>query len=612
MRRGFYGMISFEHDGVHHLLMIGGMGSKPAVQLPCYKYIDGRNGRWATNEHSMYNLSLRKWSNPSITGQFIPAIFSFTINKISSTRAIVFGGAEITDDSASNNIYLLEISSNNVFWQCVNKPEAIDQWPVGRATHASAIIRTGSESPPMLVISGGINKAAHVLDDCYIFNITQRFWTKLDVPHSVSKRFGHTLSAFIMSPHCVWIIAVGGDDGSNDGIIQCPNIVMLTELVINSKGEWTVGDTLDSNSIGNEEYKTEYHQQLQLGRSKWLEECQKQRKRDGADIDQSTIQSLMENLRVSKAEKERDEQHFHLQLEQKERELQEKDGELQEKDRELQEKERELQESRDAVRIYQQQILTDDHWVIDKDEVTLTGVELGRGSYATVNIGIFRGLRVAVKSLHTIIISDYNLALFSREMSIASRVRHPNLVQFIGATKVGTPLILTELMNTSLHKELQKIRLTKQQILSIAQDVALGLNYLHLFKPQPIIHRDVSSPNVLLKPFGPAGYEAKVSDYGTANLQETTSTIMPGNAAYAAPEARDPEQHSPAMDVYSYSVLLMEMTLHLLPEMTLAKREQQAGTISWPPMKSLIQRGLNAGARPTMAQVIESLKAIKI
>ena len=60
MRRGFYGMISFEHDGVHHLLMIGGMGSKPAVQLPHYKYIDGRNGRWATNEHSMYNLSLSK------------------------------------------------------------------------------------------------------------------------------------------------------------------------------------------------------------------------------------------------------------------------------------------------------------------------------------------------------------------------------------------------------------------------------------------------------------------------------------------------------------------------------------------------------------------------
>ena len=64
MRRFFGGMISFEHDGVHHLLMIGGQGSKPAVQLPHYKYespADDDNGKeWLTNEHSMYNLSLSK------------------------------------------------------------------------------------------------------------------------------------------------------------------------------------------------------------------------------------------------------------------------------------------------------------------------------------------------------------------------------------------------------------------------------------------------------------------------------------------------------------------------------------------------------------------------
>uniref|UniRef100_A0A1X7T698 Protein kinase domain-containing protein n=1 Tax=Amphimedon queenslandica TaxID=400682 RepID=A0A1X7T698_AMPQE len=79
----------------------------------------------------------------------------------------------------------------------------------------------------------------------------------------------------------------------------------------------------------------------------------------------------------------------------------------------------------------QQQGLTDDHWVIDKDEATLTKEELGRRFYAVVTVGIFRGLRVAVKSLHYIIISDFNLALFSREMSIAPRVCHPNLVQFL-------------------------------------------------------------------------------------------------------------------------------------------------------------------------------------
>ena len=437
-----------------------------------------------------------------------------------------------------------------------------------------------------------------------------------------------------------------------------------------SKGEWVAGDTLDTEGLNKKDYKSKY-QRLQAGRRKWLEETQaltknllvikaeKKRPRKGNTADtEQTIQALVKNIeekeqaiQTKENEKVRDAQRFHQQLEQKEREkeqeiqryrhllqekereeaekeqeiqryrhqlrenareLQGKDRELQEKNRELQEKERELRQSQDAVRRYQQQ---DDHWVINKDEVILTETELGRGSFAVVKVGTFRGLRVAVKSLHTIIISNYNRGLFSREMSIASRVRHPNLVQFIGATKVGNPLILTELMSTSLYKELQEKELTRQQILSIAQDVALGLNYLHLFKPQPIIHRDVSSPNILLKPStGPAGYEAKVADYGTAKLQQGTSTgtVMPGNAAYAAPEAPIPDQHSPAMDVYSYSVLLMEMTLCAPPEMTTVEREQQSHNVSWSPMKSLIQRGLNTTRqrRPTMSQVIESLKVM--
>ena len=421
-----------------------------------------------------------------------------------------------------------------------------------------------------------------------------------------------------------------------------------------SKGEWIVGDTLDTRGLNNKDYKSKYQQQLQAGRRKWLEENRRPRKGDTADTEH-TIQALIKNIEEKEQtiqekenkkvrdaqrfhqqleqkerekeqeiqryrhllqEKEREEtekeRRFHLQLQEKEREVQEKERELQGKNRELQEKERELRQSQDAVRRYQQQ---DDHWVINKDEVILTETELGRGSFAVVKVGTFRGLRVAVKSLHTIIISNYNRGLFSREMSIASRVRHPNLVQFIGATKVGNPLILTELMSTSLYKELQEKELTRQQILSIAQDVALGLNYLHLFKPQPIIHRDVSSPNVLLKPStGPAGYEAKVADYGTAKLQQgnSTGTVMPGNAAYAAPEAPIPDQHSPAMDVYSYSVLLMEMTLCAPPEMTTVEREQQSHNVSWSPMKSLIQRGLNTTRqrRPTMSQVIEALKVM--
>ena len=73
-------------------------------------------------------------------------------------------------------------------------------------------------------------------------------------------------------------------------------------------------------------------------------------------------------------------------------------------------------------------------------------------------------------------------------MSIASRIRHPNLLQFIGATRVGNLMILTELMPTSLRKELEKSPMTRPQIITIARNVASALNYLHLWKPHPILH----------------------------------------------------------------------------------------------------------------------------
>ena len=87
-----------------------------------------------------------------------------------------------------------------------------------------------------------------------------------------------------------------------------------------SKGEWVVGDTLDTDGLNNEYYKSRY-QRLQAGRRKWLEEYQ---------VD---IQALTKNLFDIKDEKERDAQYFRQQIEQKERELQGKDRELQEKER---------------------------------------------------------------------------------------------------------------------------------------------------------------------------------------------------------------------------------------------------------------------------------------
>ena len=67
---------------------------------------------------------------------------------------------------------------------------------------------------------------------------------------------------------------------------------------------------------------------------------------------------------------------------------------------------------------------------------------------------------------------------------------------------MDTAIILTELMSTSLRQELEKSSLTRPQIVKIATDVSAALNYLHLWTPVPILHCDISSPNVLLEPSG--------------------------------------------------------------------------------------------------------------
>ena len=219
-------------------------------------------------------------------------------------------------------------------------------------------------------------------------------------------------------------------------------------------------------------------------------------------------------------------------------------GELEEqltrKDREKNELERSLSTAQQILRDNQAQRSPD--WVIPRNQIQLTTKSLGRGAWGEVVQGRFCGCVVAVKTIHDLILSPHNRRLFEREMDIASRCRHPCLLQFIGATNDDhTPLFLTEVMETSLRALLQERSLSQTEITVIALDVARGLNYLHQKRPIPILHRDISSANVLLWRQG-TQWRAKVSDYGTANFKKQTMTVAPGALIYSAPEARATNQ----------------------------------------------------------------------
>lgn len=186
----------------------------------------------------------------------------------------------------------------------------------------------------------------------------------------------------------------------------------------------------------------------------------------------------------------------------------------------------------------------DRDWAITENEIQIKrDQELGRGAWGIVYRGEFHGCDVAVKELHPVIISDRNRQLFEREVDIASRCRHPCLLQFIGATTGERPLLVTEIMDCSLREQLPYIpsapRLSDQNIIIISLDVAKALNYLHQ-KREPIIHHDISSSNVLLWRQGDH-WRAKVSDYGTANFVRQNNINYAGALIYCAPESRNPD-----------------------------------------------------------------------
>jgi len=211
------------------------------------------------------------------------------------------------------------------------------------------------------------------------------------------------------------------------------------------------------------------------------------------------------------------------------------------KDQQVNELEITLSTAQQALSEHQRRQVTPD-WVISRDQIQLTDKPLGKGGWGSVVEGKYCGCSVTVKQIHELILSPHNRALFEREMDIASRCRHPCLLQFIGATyDEGSPLFVTELMESSLRALLEQRPLAATEVSILSLDVARALNYLHQKKPSPIIHRDISSANVLLWRQGDQ-WRGKVSDYGTSNFMKHTMTAAPGARIYIAPEALTSKQ----------------------------------------------------------------------
>lgn len=114
---------------------------------------------------------------------------------------------------------------------------------------------------------------------------------------------------------------------------------------------------------------------------------------------------------------------------------------------------------------------------------------ISKGSY---QVAKWNGIKVSVKILDKDSYSDpETINAFKHELTLLEKVRHPNVVQFVGAVTQNIPMMIVLEYHPSgdLGSYLQKKgRLSASKVLRYALDIARGMNYLHECKPDPIIH----------------------------------------------------------------------------------------------------------------------------
>ncbi|CAI5445287.1 unnamed protein product [Caenorhabditis angaria] len=197
---------------------------------------------------------------------------------------------------------------------------------------------------------------------------------------------------------------------------------------------------------------------------------------------------------------------------------------------------------------------------------------IGAGSFGKVYKGTYRGKLVAVKRYRAMAFGcKSETDMLCREVSILSRLSHPNIVAFVG-TSLDDPsqfAIVTEFVENGslfhlLHEE--KRVLDPDFRLRVSLDIARGMLYLHESAAKPVIHRDLNSHNILIHNDG----RSVVADFGESRFasqrENENLTKQPGNLRWMAPEVFSQSgKYDRKVDVFSFGLVVWEIHTAELP-----------------------------------------------
>ncbi|KAE9613539.1 putative protein kinase TKL-Pl-4 family [Lupinus albus] len=269
---------------------------------------------------------------------------------------------------------------------------------------------------------------------------------------------------------------------------------------------------------------------------------------------------------------------------------------------------------------------TAEEWTVDLSKLFL-GVRFAYGAHSRLYRGMYKEESVAVKIIR-VPDDDENGTLasrlekqFIREVTLLSRLHHPNVIKFIAACrKPSVYCVITEYLSEgSLRAYLRKLEretVSLQKLIVFALDIARGMEYIH---SQGVVHRDLKPENVLINDDG----HLIIADFGIACEEAYCDLLVddPGTYRWMAPEMIKRKSHGRKVDVYSFGLILWEMLTGTTPyeDMTpiqaafavVNKNSRPVIPSNCPPaMRSLIDQcwSLHSDKRPEFLQIVKVLE----
>jgi serine/threonine-protein kinase len=195
--------------------------------------------------------------------------------------------------------------------------------------------------------------------------------------------------------------------------------------------------------------------------------------------------------------------------------------------------------------------------------------KIGSGGMGDVFDAVHTGLdkRVAIKTLRKRFLDDeVVVARFLREGQLASRIRHPNIVDVTDVGMMGgLPCLVMEHLEGESFSQLirREGKLSVDRIVDILLPIIAAVDFAH---DHGIVHRDLKPSNIYLSRAWNGEIVPKVLDFGISKLvheaQEaalTTDSAFVGTPHYASPELmRADRQADGRSDQYSMGVILYE------------------------------------------------------